>query len=186
MGLELTFIKYLVDTLFINKFLILGLKGLLGTIVFNIINTTVTKQDFYNFFDSLLAFQYSLEPEEFSLVFQIFYILTTCIVQYLKIIVVTKFNEIYFISTLMITEIIYFPLYCIERFVVQKFQISTFDTFIINAFISIINTILMLIFNEILELNFCGLNKNIRKNIIIREKKEILNLFHDDEYENLD
>ena len=83
MGLELTFIKYLVDTLFINKFLILGLKGLLGTLVFIIINTLITKKDFYNFFDSFLSFQYSLEPEEFSLFFQIFYILTTCIVQYL-------------------------------------------------------------------------------------------------------
>ena len=38
----------------------------------------------------------------------------------------------------------------------------------------------MLIFNEILELNFCGLNTNIRKNIILREqidKENLIELF---------
>ena len=34
----------------------------------------------------------------------------------------------------------------------------------------------MLIFNEILELNFCGLNSNLRKYIIQREKKDKANL----------
>ena len=86
----------------------------------------------------------------------------------------------------MITEIIYFPFYCIERFAVQKFQISTLDTFIINVFISVINAILILIFNEILELNFCGLNNYIRKNIIIREKKEIFHLLDEDDGDTLD
>ena len=76
----------------------------------------------------------------------------------------------------MIADIIYFPLYCIERFAVQKFKISTFDSFILNILVGIINTILMLIFNEILELNFCGLNKHLRKNIINREENEALEL----------
>ena len=46
----------------------------------------------------------------------------------------------------------------------------------------------MLIFNEILELNFWGCNKYLRKNIIRRERKEskesnhnLLALFNDDE-----
>jgi hypothetical protein len=34
----------------------------------------------------------------------------------------------------------------------------------------------MLIFNEILELNFCGLNKHLRKNIINREENEAMEL----------
>ena len=76
----------------------------------------------------------------------------------------------------MITDIFYFPLYCIERFSVQNFKISTVDTFYINVLIGVINTILMLIFNEILELNFCECNKYTRKNIIRRESQDILNL----------
>ena len=105
-----------------------------------------------------------------------FYIITLCFLQYLKIEVINRFSEIFLLSTLMITDIIYFPLYCIERFAVQQFKISTFDTFILNSFIGVINLIMMLIFNEILELNFCGLNKHLRKNIINREENEALEL----------
>ena len=84
----------------------------------------------------------------------------------------------HFLSTMMITDILCFPLYCFERFVIQHFTISTKDTFFINVSITIINTILMLIFNEILELNFCGLNKNLRKNIINRENQETNNILN--------
>ena len=84
----------------------------------------------------------------------------------------------------MITDIIYFPLYCIERFAVQKFKISTFDSFILNILVGIINTILMLIFNEILELNFCGFNKHLRKNIINREENEAMELIATENNEN--
>ena len=37
----------------------------------------------------------------------------------------------------------------------------------------------MLVLNEILELNFCGLNINLRKNIITRQRKEIYTLLKD-------
>ena len=176
MGFELVFIKYLVDTLFINKFLILSIKGILGTIIFIIINITTNKNDYYNFFDKLLSFQYDLGNENFYLSFKIFYVITSCFLQYLKIVIINKFDETHFLSTLMITDIFYFPLYFIERFIVQKFSISTVDIFFINIPIGVINTILMLIFNEILELNFCECNKYTRKNIIRRESQDILNL----------
>ena len=188
MGFELVFIKYLVDTLFINKFLILAIKGILGTIIFIIINLTTNKNDYYNFFDKLLSFQYDLGNENFYLSFKIFYVITSCFLQYLKIVIVNKFDETHFLSTLMITDIFYFPLYCIERFSVQNFKISTVDTFYINVLIGVINTILMLIFNEILELNFCGCNKYLRKNIIRRESLEIIKIFgnSEDDRESID
>ena len=175
-GLEFTIIKYLVDKLFINKFLILGIKGILGTIVFTIINIRLSKKNFEEFFDDILSFEYTYEPEEFKVWFKMFYIITLCFLQYLKIEVINRFSEIFLLSTLMIIDIIYFPLYCIERFAVQQFKISTFDTFILNSFIGVINLIMMLIFNEILELNFCGLNKHLRKNIINREENEAMEL----------
>ena len=76
----------------------------------------------------------------------------------------------------MITDIIYFPFYCIERFVIQGFKISTPSSFIYNSLVGIINTFMMLIFNEILEINCCGLNKHLRKNIIKREMSEFKNI----------
>ena len=188
MGVELIIIKYLIDELCINKFLILGIKGLLGTIVFSIINISINEKELYNFFEMLLSYQYDLEIEQFNLTFKSFYVITYIILQYLKIIVVTKFNEIHFLSTVMITDIIFFPFYCIERFVVQRFNISTVDTFFINVFIGMINTILMLIFNEILELNFCELNKYLKKNIIKRVAQENINLYtiEEDDSDNTD
>ena len=147
-GLELTSLKYLLEKLSINKFLILGLKGVLVTITFIIINIKINKNDIHKFFDKLLSFQFILIPEDFNLFSKIFYVLTLFIFQYLKILIIGKFSEMHFLSTMMITDIICFPLYCIERFVIQKFIVSTKDTFIINVFIGIINTILMLVFNK--------------------------------------
>ena len=92
---------------------------------------------------------------------------------------INKFNEMRFLSAMMIADIFSFLLYCIERFAIEKFIISTLDTFIFNVFIYIINVLLMLVLNEILELNFCGLNINLRKNIIIRQRKEIYTLLKD-------
>ena len=176
MGLELTLTKYLLERLYINKFLILGIKGLLGTIAFIVINIKINNDNFYNFFDDIFSFQYTLKPEEFHLIYKIKYVLTLIFFQYLKIIIIDKFSEMHFLSTMMITDIFCFPLYCLERFVIQNFNISTKHTFFINISISIINTILMLVFNEILELNFCGLNKNLRKNIIYRHNSETNNI----------
>ena len=155
-----------------NKFLILGLKGILGTIAFIIINVKVNKDEFFNFLDRILSFEYTFNPEDFHILFKIIYVLTLVIFQYLKICVIDKFGEMHFISSIMITDILYFPLYCIERFAIQDFIVSTKDTFAINMIIYVINTILILIFNEILELNFCGLNTNLRKNIIQRENQD--------------
>ena len=155
-----------------NKFLILGLKGILGTIAFIIFNIKVNKDKFFNFLDRILSFEYTLKYEDFHIIFKIIYVLTLVIFQYLKICVIDKFGEMHFISSIMITDILYFPLYCIERFAIQRFIVSTKDTFIINIIIYVINAILMLIFNEILELNFCGLNTYLRKNIIKRENQD--------------
>ena len=176
MGFELTTIKYLVDKLFINKFLILAIKGLLGTITFTIICIETNEKNIYDFFDKFLSFEYLLEPEEYSIIQKIAYIVTLCILQYLKIIVINLFGEAHLLSAIMITDILYFPLYCIERFEIQDFGISTLVSFYANIIIGFLNTFMMLIFNEILELNFCGLNKYLRKNIINREKAETDNI----------
>ena len=182
LGLELTCIKYLLEHLNINKFLILGLKGLLGTVVFSIIYIMKFNDNtdyIYEFCSDIFQYQFYFEREEFSIWFKIIYTLSLVITQYLKIIVINKFSEMRFLSAMMIADIFSFLLYCIERFAIEKFIISTLDTFIFNVFIYIINVLLMLVLNEILELNFCGLNINLRKNIITRQRKEIYTLLKD-------
>ena len=180
LGLELTLTKYLLESLYLNSFLILGLKGILGTIVFIIINIRFNKKEFFDILDNILSFQYEFTPEDFHIMHKIIYVSTLIIFQYLKVTITDNFGEMHFISSMTLTDILYFPLYCIERFAVQRYKISRVDTFIINSLTSVTHSISMLIFNEILELNFCGLNTNIRKNIIIREqidKENLIELF---------
>ena len=183
-GIEMTLIKYLVDKLFINKFLILGIKGLLGTGVFIFIYIKIGENKFYNFFDNLLSFEYLMKPEPFEIYYKIFYVLSFCILDYLKIIVINKSSQMHLLSSMMITDIIYFPLYCLERFGILKLSVSVSGSFALNSIVGAINMLSMLIFNEILELNCCGLNKHIRKNIIEREEKEINQILQLDNYDD--
>ena len=83
---------------------------------------------------------------------------------------------------LMMVDLIYFPFYCIERFAIQQFSVFMTELLLLNSIVCIINTFFMLIFNEILECNFWGLNKDLKKNINKRNDLEIqekLDFFED-------
>ena len=87
---------------------------------------------------------------------------------------IKEFTENHILSTMMIVDLIYFPLYIFERIVAVKFTITTPSSFIINSIAGFINFFLMLIFNEILELKFWGLNTNLSTNINARQKKDCI------------
>ena len=70
---------------------------------------------------------------------------------------------------MMISDLIYFPLYAIERFAIQDFTISNFWSFVLNFTIGLLNVLLMLVFNEILECKFLGLDYNLKSNINKRQ-----------------
>ena len=173
MGLEMVLVKYLLDSQFINIFIILTIKGFIGTIIFIVINKIYTKIQFFNFFDKILCFEYEDMLEEYENGQKSFYVISTVMLQYVKYFIIKRFTEYHLLSVVMITDIIFFPLYCIERFLVEKFSISTKSTFYINAWLGLINSILMLIFNEILECKFWGLDTNLKKNINKRQEEEL-------------
>ena len=173
MGLEMVLVKYLLDSQFINIFIILTIKGFIGTIIFIVINKIYTKIQFFNFFDKILYFEYEDMLEEYENGQKSFYVISTVMLQYVKYFIIKRFTEYHLLSVVMITDIIFFPLYCIERFLVEKFSISTKSTFYINAWLGLINSILMLIFNEILECKFWGLDTNLKKNINKRQEEEL-------------
>ena len=173
-GLESVLIKYLVDVQSINIFFILGMKGIIGTIIFSIIKISSTFNNFFNFFDYILNFEYDEMYEPFNNVQKAFYIISFVALQYFKIFIINRFTESHLLSVLMMTDIIYFPLYCLERFAIQQLTISNISTFIFNNLLGFINLFLMLIFNEILECKFWGINKNLKKNINKRQIDEIM------------
>ena len=174
MGLEFSLIKYLVDSQFINIFLILGIKAIIGSLIFTIICFSCSKKEFYDFFDDILKFEYEDMYMDFNIFPKILYIITFLIIQYLKIYIISRFTENHLLPVLMITDIIYFPFYIIERFAVQNFGISNIKSFVLNTSLGFVNLFMILIFNEILECKFWGLNENLVKNINKRQHEEYL------------
>ena len=55
---------------------------------------------------------------------------------------------------------------------------------IISLIISIFEVFFILVFLEIIELNFCGLQLNTKRNIQIRADMDILNIYSEDEFED--
>ena len=173
MGIELVLTKYLTYIQYINPFLILALKGVFGTMTFIIINIFINGEDFFYFIDIFMVFEYDYMYEEFNIIQKIIYIITFIIIQYLKIFIINEYSETHFLSVLMISDVFFYPLYYIEKFAIQKFHITTISTFYLNLIVGILNSILLLIFNEIIELKFCGFDKNLIKNIEKRKNLEM-------------
>ena len=190
MGLEIVLIKYLTDIMFINPFLILFSKGILGTIFFIFINIYLNGDKLFYFIDKIFYFEYDNLYQHFIVAQKIFYIITILILQCLKIFIINKYSETYFLAVAMISDVFFFPLYFIEKFGVQQFKITTSSTFYLNLFFGVLNPILLLIFNEIIELKFCGIEKDLNKNIKERETIEMNstknNFEKDDDDENTD
>ena len=189
MGLEIVIVKHLMDKEFISMYLILGIKGIIGTIIFTIINIAFTKRQFYDLLDSILTFEYDDMLDDFEIIFIIIYIITFVILEWIKIYIINQYGEYHFPMVLMMVDLIYFPFYCIERFAIQKFSVFNIGLLLLNTIVCFINIFFMLIFNEILECNFWGLNKDLKKNINIRkdiETKENIDIYaegNDDEIE---
>ena len=182
MGIEIVLDKYLTDIEFIDIFLILGLKGVIGTITFTIISILYSAEEFFYLFDKLMFFEYDNMYEDFNIGEKIFYIITIVIFIYLKMYIINEYSESHFLAVAMIADVFFYPLYMIEKFWVQKFPITTSSTFYLNIIFGILNATVLLIFNEIIELKCCGLNKNLKKNI---EKRKDMEMKFADENTNL-
>ena len=73
----------------------------------------------------------------------------------------------------MISDVFFFPLYIIEKFLIQKFPVTTSSTFYLSIVFGVLNAVLLLIFNEIIELKCCGFEKDLNKNIEKRKQLEM-------------
>ena len=173
MGIEIVLDKYLTDIEFIDSYLILGLKGVIGTITFTIINIFYNAEEFFYLFDKLMYFEYDNMYEDFDVVEKILYIITEVVFIYLKMYIINEYSESHFLAVAMISDVFFYPLYMIEKFWVQKFPITTTSTFYLNIIFGFLNATVLLIFNEIIELKCCGLNKNLNKNIEKRKDVEM-------------
>ena len=166
MGFELSLLKYLLSIEFVSMYLIMFFKGVIGTVIFLIINLYCDKDDFFNFLDKILSFEYDFMNEEFHIFQKCVYIISLISTQFLKIFTINTFSQNHILSSIMISDLIYLPFYLIERFAIQDFKISQIWSFAVNTIIGGINVILMSVFNEILECKFWEMDVNLIKNIL--------------------
>lgn len=174
LGLETVANKYLIDQQFISIYLILFLKGLIGTIVFCIIKYVFKKDNVV--VDNVI--KETLVIVEFDVIQKISYIISFVGLQLLKLLVIKNYNVFHLFFSIIILDILYFPFYVIERLLLphhNKLKINNKLSFSLHSSVAFISVPLMLVFIEVLELNFLGLNTNIKKNIDQRivEDKEI-------------
>ncbi len=73
-------------------------------------------------------------------------------------------------------EIVYICFFAIySLYIILLENISVYYGFLI-VFDSILLLLFLFVYEEIIELNFCGLNENTRRNILIRERKETMDI----------
>ena len=180
LGLEMILIKYLIDYQSLNIALILGIKGIIGTIVFSIINICLSKKQFFELIDKLITFEFDDLYEEFPLYYQIFYVMSLIVVQYCKCVLISQLSETHYACSFMITDIGFFFLYAFERFILQDFGNKMLKEeiplFFLNLVIGFLSLLLVLSICEIIDFDFCNLNfnKNVKKNINKRQLSDIL------------
>ena len=183
LGLEMILIKYLIDYQFLDITLILGIKGIIGTIVFSIINICFSKKNFFELIDKLIIFEYDDLYEEFPLYYEIIYVISLIAIQYCKCVLINQLSETHYACSFMIKDIGFFLLYAFERFILQDFGNKMLKEeiplFFLNLVIGALCLLLILSICEIIDFDFCNLNfnKNVKKNINKRQLSDILASF---------
>ena len=176
-GLEMILIKYLIDIQYLSIFMILGIKGIVGTFIFSIINLFYNKREFFDLIDNLINFEYDDMYEDFPFRYNCCYVLSLLIVQYLKFYTISELSETHYSCSLMITDIGLFPFLKIEGYFIQNFNFKSeyLISFIFNILIGSFGIFLISFFCEIIDCDCLSFNKYIKKNIKIRQENELLN-----------
>ena len=160
LGLEYVLEKYLIERFYMNIYLILGIRSLFGTIVFGIIRFILQ-------FKTL----YMTDISGVSFVQKSFYIFFILVAEYLKLVILFHFTPFHIYCATQLADLIYSLYYTFERHIIYDLDMVS-EFFIYQIIFALISLVLILIFIEVLILNFCGLNINTKKYINERSDLE--------------
>ena len=170
----MTYEKYMMDKLYYSPFIIVFSIGILflieatffsilifinGNMIYNGKNYTLPK--YSDYFD-----EYGITGPIIHIVYLISFRFP---INILKILTIYYFSQFHTYSAYVLIKI--FDLLLRNKSDYKFFSLPLFVFQILG----------LLVFLEIIELNFCGLNKNTKRNIESREKQEYLNLLRNDE-----
>ena len=167
--IEIIGLKYLIHVHYINKFFIYFIQGIIELILWIII------------FGFLIILIPDIINFEFDFLIMIIDIIFYMSKNYITILIIEKLNPSYIGLICSLTNIPFYMLYDDNINFIYNNKIILRIVFIIGFLLQILG---ILVYSENIILNFCGLNKDIKKNILIREKKEkealILNNIYND------
>ena len=167
------FAKVLIQSKFVSidsLIVFIGVAGLILTIIISIITYFYEKDNFISYFEELKT-QNTWEILRDVLIVAPIYLFSQFMQIYFEILIIYYLNPIY---TLMLNNINF----GISRLITFLFDINMeyLANFILSEISEIIAIIGYIINLEILELNFCGLSDNLRRNIMNKAHQEFLNL----------
>jgi len=168
--------KYLMHKKYIKSYEILFSQGIIE-FIFGVITLIITTK--INKLDNFLDFIHSLSNDGKEIAIFIALIIDQFLVYSIQITIIDIFSPFHVFLLNILTEFILF-----------FFMINRYDGNLKVIITTIVSTIIcfamILIFIEIIELNFCGLSYMTKKNIELRAEKDSMIDFKDEEKEKID
>ena len=177
------FSKVLMQSKFVSFYILIifiGIAGLITTIIISTISYFYERDNFISYFIELKNHTTWEILRDVLIVVPIF-LISQFMQIYFEILIIYYLNPIY---TLVLNNINY----GIKRLILFLFDINMeyFANFILSEISEIVAIIGYIINLEIIELNFCGLSDNIRRNIMYKAQREFKNLNEDNIEKYLD
>ena len=177
------FSKVLIQSKFVSYYILIifiGITGLITTTIISTISYFYERDNFISYFIELKNHTTWEILRDVLIVFPL-YIFSQFMQIYFEILIIYYLNPIY---TLVLNNV-YFGT---ERLILFLFDIKMeyFANFILSEISEIVAIIGYIINLEIIELNFCGLSDNTRRNIMNKAQREFKNLNEDNIEKYLD
>ena len=181
--------KILIDRKYLSPYIIIVLVGIIGFIMNTITSLFIefygdecndlSETNIYCYanvssYFNILKTIFNNNPKEFYVEI-FFFSLFSMIFEFLNMTFVIFIYKYLNPSYLLLSDNIYFTFFSLINFffIKKKFDSLSIKKFIISESSEIFELLAFLIYLELIELRFCGLNKNIRKNIEKRAEIEI-------------
>ena len=160
-SLELTIVKYLMFSKYINSFEILFFQGSIELIFGTILLIITTK---YNFIDNFWNYYYQIDKKE--VIFLILLIIFNFIYHSLIITIIDILSPFFILFIPVISIVIYY-------FLFSSLGLKNFPD-VYKIFLYLLAFFVLLIFTEIIELNCFGLSYMTKRNIELRAKLDFI------------
>ena len=175
-GFSRNYSKVLMQNKFVSKYILIifiGIAGLILTLIISAISYSYEIDNFIFYYKELKSLDTEKVLREVFIITPLF-IISQFMQMYLEILTIYYLNPMY---CLMLNNICYGTQKIILFILDEEKKYLTY--FLLSEISEIVAFFGYIIYLEIIELNFCGLNENIRRNIMVKGEKEFIEMNED-------